>query len=162
MLNQGTYAVLVRELPGIGSHGPQPSIANPGLGSDGARRRLFWNLVVPRWIHSSWLPLDSRICVACTAIHGVACSSIQGSVGFRASLNFERATSAPIGDMPAWRCGLRGGSLSVAVVARTVAGWSCFRSLRLAGVGSSDYKGNSISPKSVAATPLTQELRLVA
>jgi hypothetical protein len=153
---------IVGELPRSGSHGPQPPIANPGLGSDGARRRLFWNLVVPRWIHSSRLPLDSRICVACTAIHGVACSSIQGSVGFHTSLNFERATSAPIGDMPPWRCGLRGGSLSLAVVARTMAGWSCFRSFRLAGVGSSNRKGNSISPKSVAATSLTPELYLVS
>src|SRR5690348_17051753 len=54
--------------------------------------------------------------------------------------------------------GLRGRNLSVANVARTVASWPCFRSLRLAGVGSSNDQGNSISPKGAAAGPLTQAL----
>jgi hypothetical protein len=119
-------------------HGWQPSMANLGLDSNGCHRRLFWSLVVPRWICRSRLSLDSRICLASAAIRGVVCGSPQVSARCHASLDIAMATPAPIGDMPAWCCGLRSRSLFVAHVARAVASRSCLRPLRLACISSRD------------------------
>jgi hypothetical protein len=99
----------------------KPSMANFGLDSNGVRRCWFWNLVAPSGIYHSRLFLDSRICLAFTAIRSVVYGPGQGSVRCDASLDFERATPAPVGDMSAWCCRLRSRSLFVADVARAVA-----------------------------------------
>lgn len=122
-----------------------PSMANLGLDSNGPHRRLFWSLVVPRWICRSRLSLDSRICLASAAIRRVVRVAPQVSVRCHASLHIAMATPAPIGDMPARCCNLRSRSLLVTYVASAVAGRSCLRPLRLARISSRDGQANSIS-----------------
>ena len=139
----------------------QPSMANPGIDDDGARRCCLWNLARPNRIHYSRLFLDSSIPLAWTAIRSLVHRSNQGSVRCHASPDFKRATPAFVDRMPSWCCRLRSWSLFVAVVARAVASWSCFRSLRLACIGSSDNQGNSISQKG-SAYPITQGLCLAS
>ena len=69
------------------------------------------------------------------------------------------ATSSFENRLPPWCCGLRCGGVLVALVAGPVAGWSCFRFLRFAGIGSGDDYGNSISQKGIGANPIVMPLR---
>ena len=122
-------------------------MANLGVNDNGARRCWFWNLAPPTRFRLSWLYLDRFISLAWAAIRSVVYRSGQGSVRCHTSLEFTMATSSLVNRLPPRCCGLRCRSLLVAVVARAVAGWSCFRSFRLACIGSSIYQGNSISQK---------------
>ena len=147
--------VLIRSLI-RGIHDRQPSMANFGPDSNGAHRCWFWSLAPPSGIHHSRLFLDSRISLARTTIHSLVYRSGQGPVRRHVSLDFKMATIAFVSRVPAWCGSLRSRSLFVAVVARSMASWSCFRSPRPAGIGSGDNQGNSISPKGPGAAPLAQ------
>lgn len=122
-------------------------MANLGLDSNGTSQRLFWNLVAPNGIRHSRLSLDSRVHLACTAIRGVVHGSPQGSIRCHASPDLEMAAAAPFAGMSAWCCGLRGRSVLVADVARTVASGSRFCSLRLACIGSRNDQASSVPPR---------------
>ena len=114
-------------------------MADFGPDSNGARWCWFRNLAASSGIRHSRLSLDSRFCMACTAIRGVVYGSAQGSVRCHPSFDIERATFAPVGDMSGCRCGLRGGNLFVEDVAGAVASGSCFHSLRFPSVGSGNH-----------------------
>jgi hypothetical protein len=121
-----------------GLHDRQPSMANLGLNSVGARRCVFWNLAVPSWLYYSRLCLHRPISLAWTAICSLVHCSRTGSVRCHTSFEFMVAAPSPVNRMPSRRSGLRGRGLLVAIVARRMASWSCVRSVRLDCVGSSD------------------------
>lgn len=121
-----------------GLHGRQPSMASLGFDNDGACRCWFWNLASPSRLRRSRLCLDRCISLAWTAVRSLVHCSRQGSVRRHTSLDFNVATPSPVNRMPTRCDNLCTRSLFVAVVARAVASWSCFRSFRLACVGSGD------------------------
>jgi hypothetical protein len=121
-----------------GLHGRQPSMANLGLDNDGVRRCWFWNLAPPGMLHHPRLCLDRYISLAWTAVRSLVRCSGQGSVRCHTSFHFNMAAPAPVNHLPCRRGGLCAGGLLVVVVARGMASWPCFHSLRFAGVGSGD------------------------
>src|SRR5580704_873789 len=120
------------------SYGRQPSMANLGLGNNGARRCCFWNLAPPSRFHHSRLFLGGFISLAWTAVRSLVHCSGQGSAGCHTSPDFDTATPSPVNHLPSRCGGLLARCLFVVVVARGMASRSCVRSLRFAGVGSSD------------------------
>ena len=134
-LSQLSY-VLIRWLPRI--HDQQPSTTNLGPDSDGGRRCRLWNLAPPSRLPCAWLSLGWCFSVAWTAIRGLAPRSGKGPDRCHAALNFNMATLPAVNRIPPRCRSLRSRNLSMALVARAVASWSCFCSLRLTRIGSNN------------------------
>jgi hypothetical protein len=134
-----------------GTHDQQPSMANLGLDSDGGHRYRFWNLAPPCRLPCDWLFLGCCFFAAWTAIRGLVPLSGQRSVRCHATLNFNMATASVVSRMSPRCRSLRSRNLSMALVARAMASRSCFCSLRITRIGSSNDQGNPIPPKAAGA-----------
>lgn len=112
-------------------------MANRRAHGNGAHRHSFWNLAIPKGLHTNRLSLDRRIPLARSAVRSLVRSAPQGAFKRHNSLEFKTATPPLVNGVSPWSSSVRGWSLYDAMVAGGVAGWFCFRTLRFDAIGAS-------------------------